>query len=56
MNSLRGDPESVGELFAASIALYEQVDDRQGQARAFVNGQVAVPGGGQVKVPTPRVD
>lgn len=35
MNSLRGDPESVGELFAASIALYEQVDDRQGQARAL---------------------
>jgi len=35
MNSLRGDPESAGELFTASIALYEQIDDRQGQARAL---------------------
>ena len=35
MNSLRGNSESVGELFAASIALYEQIDDRQGQARAL---------------------
>jgi len=25
-------------------------------AAACVNGQVAVPGGGQLKVPTPRVD
>jgi non-specific serine/threonine protein kinase len=35
INSLRGETESVSELFAASIALYEQVDDRQGQARAL---------------------
>ena len=26
------------------------------EGRTFVNGQVAVPTGGQVKVPTPRVD
>jgi predicted ATPase/DNA-binding CsgD family transcriptional regulator len=35
MSSLRGDSESIGDLFAVSIALYERVDDRQGQARAL---------------------
>lgn len=35
INSLRDGSESVGELFATSITLYEQLDDRQGQARAL---------------------
>ena len=35
INSLRGQSKPVSELFAASIALYEQVDDLQGQARAL---------------------
>jgi predicted ATPase/DNA-binding CsgD family transcriptional regulator len=33
--SLRGEFQRGGELFAASIALYEQTDDRPGQARAL---------------------
>jgi predicted ATPase/DNA-binding CsgD family transcriptional regulator len=35
MSGLRGESESVSELFAASITFYEQLDDRQGQARAL---------------------
>ena len=33
--SLRGEFQRGGELFAASIALYEQADDLPGQARAL---------------------
>ncbi len=31
-------------------------DDLPARGASFVNGQVAVPAGGQLKVPTPRVD
>ncbi len=55
-----GDPEHLSLMLALSwfhLSVLIYIPDVPGQRQGpNVNGQVAVPGGGQLKVPTPRVD
>src|ERR1022692_2210950 len=43
-------------LAACTVLTVQPAYDAAGSLPSAVNGQVAVPGGGQLKVPTPRAD
>ncbi len=54
--SLRMTNESFAEYLGVAVRTVACWRKQPGIIPRPVNGQVAVPGGGQLKVPTPRVD